>query len=155
MKKILIALLICVSVLSLAGCSNPSNTSDEPNSSSISETVKGNSSSNATVSTDEVKYANKIPDPADIFKTGNISVLDKDGGKAYIFRVENYQDGEYENYVAKCKEMGFSDVSYDSENDGGKMFGAYDTSGEYWVEVLLGNDSKNITVTCKESTKKN
>ena len=94
-----------------------------------------------------------IPNPEEIFKNGEVSIVDKDGGSAYIFQVRGFEDAEYETYVSKCKEMGFVDIAYESENDGGKMFGAYTEDGQYWVEVLLGNDNGILAVTCKESTK--
>lgn len=102
----------------------------------------------------DIKYADLIPKPEDIFKNGDVSIIDSDGGSAYIFQVRNFEDEEYESYVSKCKEMGFTDVSYESENDGGKMFGAYTEDKQYWVEVLLGNDNGILAVTCKKSTKK-
>lgn len=161
MQKIIMFLLVVITGVVFAGCSN-SPTVPQTNELTSSATGQETSnilseiSSNSTESKEEtkVKYAEIIPKPEEYFKQGDITVVDEDGGKAYIFQVRNFQDGEYEAYVAKCKEMGFSDISYESENDGGKMFGAYTEDGTYWVEVLLGNDNGILAVTCKESTKK-
>ena len=103
--------------------------------------------------TNSIKYADMIPSPEEYFKNGEVSIIDADGGKAYILQVRNFEDEEYKLYVLKCKEMGFTIVSYESENDGGKMFGAYTEDGKYWIEVLLGNDSGILSITCKENTK--
>lgn len=130
--------------------------SEELNSTKSEETSSVESEElNSTESEEssDIKYADMIPDPEKIFENGTISVVDKDGGKAYIFQVRNFEETEYETYVSLCKEMGFTDVSYETENDGGKMFGAYTEDGKYWVEVLLGNLNGILAVTCKESTK--
>lgn len=103
--------------------------------------------------TNSVKYADMIPSPEECFKNGEVSIIDADGGKAYILQVRNFEDEEYELYISECKEMGFTNVSYETETDGGKMFGAYTEDGKYWVEVLLGNDSGILSITFKESTK--
>ena len=51
-----------------------------------------------------------------------------------------------------CKNIGFSDVTYEGENDGGKMFFAYTEDGEYYLEVMLGKQIEAIDVCCKTST---
>lgn len=149
MKKITRFILIAFVTIMMAGCSDSATKASNQDSEAVSNVY----SENKSESIKEVKYADMIPDPVVHFKNGEISIIDSDGGKAYIFQVRNFQDGKYEAYVAECKEMGFSDISYDSENDGGKMFGAYSEDGKYWVEVLLGNDNGILAVTCKESTK--
>lgn len=97
----------------------------------------------------EVKYAPMLPDPELIFSKGSFYELDPDGGKAYIFEVKNYNDGEFESYVAKCKKMGFDDVVYDTDID----FGAYSTDGKYWVQVNLDSKKNVIYIVCQESKK--
>lgn len=151
MRKIVSFIVISVIVISLAGCSiSMSNHSEK-----IGLKDKQTKTRNDTQVKDssDIKYADMIPEPKDYFKNGEISIVDQDGGNAYIFQVRNFQTKEYEAYVAKCKDMGFTDVSYESENAGGKMFGAYTKDSKFWVEVLLGNDNGILAVTCKKSTK--
>ena len=124
----------------------------EPTSEQASEPTS-EQTSEPTESEPDVMYSEMIPDPNEIFKNGEIAVIDKDGGKAYIFQVRNYTDEEYQAYVSGCKELGFTDISYETENEGGKMFGAYTSDGEYWVQVLSGNETGILAVTCKKSTK--
>lgn len=163
MKRIIIFLTTLI-MLSMVACStdsqtdvviesqNENTTTENTESDENYDTSESNSEAVGLLETD-IKYADLIPKPEDIFKNGEISIVDSDGGSAYIFQVRNFEDGEYEDYISQCKEMGFTDVSYESENDGGKMFGAYTEDGTYWVEVLLGNDNGILAVTCKESTK--
>lgn len=164
MKRIIIFLATLIVMLSMVACSTDTSsdsvTEFQNESTTTENTESGESNNESEISSEAVealetdtKYADLIPKPEDVFKNGEVSIVDSDGGSAYIFQVRNFEDGEYESYISQCKEMGFTDVSYESENDGGKMFGAYTEDGTYWVEVLLGNDNGILAVTCKESTK--
>lgn len=164
MKRAIIFLTTLIMMLLIVACSadtqtdvvtesqNENTTTENTESEESDATSETNSEAVESLETD-TKYADLIPKPEDVFKNGEVSIVDSDGGSAYIFQVRNFEDGEYESYISQCKEMGFTDVSYESENDGGKMFGAYTEDGTYWVEVLLGNDNGILAVTCKESTK--
>lgn len=139
MKKILngvVALALAVSMCT--GCSENSNN-------------KNTNSSKTTES--EVAFSSLIPEPKEVFKNGEISILDGDGGSTYLVRVKNYQEGEYEEYVKRCKDAGFDDVDYETTNNGGKMFGAYDKNKEYSISVMLGNEIESISITCKKVSK--
>lgn len=161
-KKVLVAMM--ATTLLLAGCSSNTTNSevkDEPTKVEAQEDkdkaseVKSEEPASETETTDDVKFADMIPDPKDIFANGEVSVVDQDGGKQYLFQVTNYTEDEVNTYIEGCKEMGFSEIKYDDTNDGGRMFGAYTEDGKYWVEVLMGNDSKIVAVTCKISRKYN
>ena len=149
MKKIFVFVIAATMILTITACSPETQTDSKMESQS---TIEGTSSIES-VEVSDIKYADMIPNPEEIFKNGEISIVDQDGGSAYIFQVRGFENAEYESYISMCKEMGFVDVSYETENDGGKMFVAYTEDGQYWVEVLLGNDNGILAVTCKESTK--
>lgn len=162
MKKIFVFVIAAAMMLTMNACSSGTQTDSATESQSKVETTSSAESEESTAELEndsqskevaDIKYADMIPNPEEIFKNGEVSIVDKDGGSAYIFQVRGFEDAEYETYVSKCKEMGFVDIAYESENDGGKMFGAYTEDGQYWVEVLLGNDNGILAVTCKESTK--
>lgn len=101
----------------------------------------------------DILYADLLPVTSDYFESGEITIIDPDGGSAYAFRVTNYQEGEYEAYTEACKNIGFDDVTYEGENDGGKMFYAYSGDGKYYLQVMLGYQIEAIDISCKESTK--
>lgn len=129
---------------------------DEPkkDSDSSSNTSEPAQNPEDTTNNTDIKYIEMIPDPESIFKTGKITVTDQDGGKAYIFNVTNYSDGEFESFVSGCKEKGFTDISYETSHEKGKDFGAYSSDGKYWVQVNLDTENKIIYVTCQQSKKK-
>lgn len=157
MKKNIIIALMATTLL-LAGCSSnttnsevkdePTKVEDQEDKDKASE-VESEDPASETETTDDVKFADMIPDPNEIFANGQIYINDLDGGKSYFFQVENYTEDEYDAYVQGCKDMGFTKIQYESESDGGKMFGAYTEDEKYWVEVLLGNKTNLISVTCK------
>lgn len=156
MKKIYVLLLAVAMMLSLVACSSGEAssvdvTTKQAETSEVVETTTADITEAQSES--DIKYADLIPNPESIFPAGSISIVDPDGGKAYILQVTNYEDEEYETYISKCKELGFTDISNESDNEGGKMFAAYTEDGKYWVEVLLGNETKIIAITCKASSK--
>ena len=161
MKKNLIIALMATKLL-LAGCSgNKTNSEvkDEPAKVETQENkdevsgVKSKEPASETESTDDIKYADMIPDPSEVFPDGSFLVLDEDGGKMYLFQItNNYTRDEYDAYVEGCKEMGFTKVKYEiNDDDGSKWFGAYTEDGKYWVEVV--DDLEKVSVTCKTSSK--
>lgn len=171
MKKI-VCLVVIVLVLALVGCariqpavaegpiispaptmaivvSNPTQEAQQ-----IEETPVYTEMPSMSPDLSSIKYADMIPDPKSVFVNGEIQVTDADGGKAYIFNVTGYADGEYKAYTAKCVEMGFTNVVYDDGNDKGLEFGAYTKDKQYWVQVDLDKTKNIIYVICQKSKKK-
>lgn len=141
MKRIVVVFFVLLIICSAFGCSTEENTEPKNNETSAYDKT----------STNEIKYADLIPDPKSVFKNGTISIIDPDGGKAYSFRVTGYKDGEFDSYISTCKDMGFINIENESENDGGKMFMAYTNDKEYYIRVFLGNEIEAIDISCKKS----
>ena len=142
MRKKVLTISIGLFIMVLCSSCATSSSDDDKNTEMINDKSKINS---------DIKYADMIPDPESIFKTGTITIIVPDGEEAYAFRITNYVDGEYETYVQECKQMGFSDIQYEGANEGGKMFMAYTSNKEYYLEVFLGNDINAIDVSCKKA----
>lgn len=157
MKRAITIFLIGIMMLVMSACGGkPASDEIEMESESVGTTEEQDSSTSDTKtesSEDEIHYADLLPVTTDYFKNGEISIIDPDGGTAYSFRVANYQDGEYEEYIEACKSNGFDDVTYEGENDGGKMFYAYSGDGKYYLQVMLGYQIEAVDIICKESTK--
>ncbi len=154
MKKVIALLAATMMVVTVAGCSDSGDdeaSSNDISSSAVSETETSSEESDVVSSESGVDYAAIIPDPEEYFPNSDISVV-LDNDTSYMFQVRNYEAEEYEAYVAKCKEMGFADISYDTETSGGRMYGAYSADGEYWVEALRGDSSGIVSVICQAST---
>lgn len=157
MKKLILFFVSIVLVVMFEACAKSnenkdpkSNPSDNAKTNQIVSTVDTKESKENQI--EETKFAPLIPKPEDIFSEGIVSIIDSDGGMQYFFRVTNYKDGEYETYIAKCKEMGFSDVHSELETSGGKMFLAYTEDNSYYLQVYLGYETNAIDVICKKVT---
>ena len=91
-KKVFIAMM--ATTLLLAGCSSNTTNSevkDEPTKVEAQEDkaseVESEEPTSETEATDDVKYADMIPDPNEIFANGQMSIITPDGGDSYSFRV--------------------------------------------------------------------
>ena len=162
-KQLLGLCLVILMLFSLVACREPTSpqVSITPEAERFSPTPSLSTSPSpslsespvVTTSTDEISYANMIPDPLLIFVSGEMTVTDPDGGKAYMFFVTGYTQGEWSTYVEKCIELGFNDVQYNSETE----FGAYTEDGKYWVQLGIDNDpdTEIVYISCQTSTKNN
>lgn len=137
MKKYMFIILSMMMVMTVAGCSEASKEKSEPIS-EASESV--------------TKAIDVIPNPEDIFSEGDVATIMTDPSAYY--QVKNYKDGEYEEYVKACEEMGFTNVEHESESYGNKIFMAYDEDHEYYLEVSLVGQSQLIDIVCKEVEEK-
>ena len=140
-----ILLLVLLGMFTISGCSK--STAKESQNKRIDSTISESKDDT------EIKYADLIPDPEVIFPNGSISVTDTDGGKAYIFEVSDFNDGEFDSYISRCKELGFDDISYETSHEKGKDFGAYSSDGMYWVQVNLDAEKNIIYVICQAAKK--
>jgi hypothetical protein len=89
------------------------------------------------------------PKPEETFKDGKISVLVHDSKETYAFRINDIKYDEYDTYVRASKDAGFSNIHYEGENDGGKMFMAYTEDEDYYLEAFLGYEIDAVDVSCK------
>ena len=159
MKKLLAMVVSVIMVLCLVACGGDSDSStsttpsQEQASSVVSESQPVEDSSVMSEASEEISYASMMPDPAVIFPNGTITITDGDGGTAYIFNVTGYADGEFESFVAGCKDLGFTQVEYETSHDKGQDFGAYTEDGAYWVQVNWDSENEIIYVICQESKK--
>lgn len=133
MKKVLAIMLLFV--LTLTGCSD------------VTEPMPTASADPEIKEEALFRYADLIPDPEEMFQDIAIDIQDQDGGKAYIFTVNNATEDYFVEYIRECKERNFAEVSYET----GESFGAYSIGGEYWVEVHYTDDDQSMMVVCQKS----
>lgn len=156
-KKIWIIVIIAVLLLAMCGRGGSSTKTEAVktnNSETEAETTASLTESESDTELD-ICYADLLPKTEDYFKKGEVMDIVPDSGEQYVFRITGYQDGEYEAYIDACKDLGFDDVTYEGENQGGKMFFANSNDGKYYLEVMLGYQIEAIDVTCKLNTKDN
>ena len=139
MKKVLCLLVIVSVIFIVSGCGeSASNTKVEETEQVVTTAINDN----------DIRYADMIPSN-DIFKNGEFTIIDSDGGSTYAFSVTGFTDEEFKEYVAQCKELGFDDVTYDLDS----RFGAYSTDGKYWVQLSKESDG-SLSIICQKSKNK-
>ncbi|MBQ9375860.1 MAG: hypothetical protein IJU04_05960 [Ruminococcus sp.] len=94
------------------------------------------------------EFTTFVPNPDETFKKAEINEFDGNGGNTYLVQVTNYQDGEFEQYVKKCQEAGFNNITEQTNDSKGKTFGATDKNGELAISVVLNNSIKAIIISC-------
>lgn len=147
-KKVFIAMM--ATTLLLAGCSSNTTNSevkDEPTKVEAQE-----DKASETEATDDVKYADMIPDPNEIFANGQMSIITPDGGDSYSFRVNGFTADEGEKYIEECKNLGFTYEQMDTTNsDGVRSIRFFTEDKKYSVYVCTNVDKDYVDVVCKKS----
>lgn len=151
MKKYLTIILAVIFTMVMAtGCSEKEDDTPVDNEPTVTETAGTTESTDdaeETTKETEMKYADLIPDPSIMMENPSINVYDQDGGRMYMFAVQNCNADAYSKYVSECKNRGFTDIMCDTED----MFGAHSSDGEYWVQVQFIKDSGTVNVTCSKA----
>lgn len=160
MKKNLIIVLMATTLL-LAGCSSNTTNSevkDEPTKVEAQEDraktseVESEEPDSETENTDDIKYADMIPDPKDIFTEGEISIITPDGGDSYSFRVNGFTEDEGEQYIEECQNAGFTYSQMDTTNsDGVRSIRFFTEDKKYSVYVCTNVVNNYVDVVCKKS----
>lgn len=149
MRKTKLLAIVCAAVMLTACGTNNSGTEKSVSSekdtrtssvssvktpeTSVQPTASGQSEVNSEP--DEL-YAPLLPKNEEIFPDSEIKVYDSDGGIEYAFTVSNYKNEEYDAYVAKCRELGFTAVQIEQKPDNGSwVFNAHTADEKYFVVV--------------------
>lgn len=117
--------------------------------SSMEDISAPDSSVESITETSDILYAALIPDPKSVFSNGKITITDPDGGKGYSFEVFGFTENEYETYIDECKKLGFTEISYEKEEE----FGAYSSDKEYWLMVVPKSSENKVWISCSKSQK--
>lgn len=134
MKKTILITILTILASALIACSKKDVTQNA---------VNGNTQE--SLNANNVSYIDMIPNLESIFKDGEFELVDGDGGSAYIVYISNYNYGEFAKLVTECKDMGWLDVAYDSEND----FGAYKDDKSFWLQANQDNEKGIIYIICQ------
>lgn len=161
MKKLLF-IIVGVLTMSMIGCSgstdntpvestNEDNDNDvaEENVNSETEDEEVTDSEDEGTKDDGIKCSDVMPDPKEVFKNGTINIV-TGSENLYTFIVSNYTDEEYDTYIEECKNMGFSDVSYELVGDEAKTFGAATEDGVFRCTISMEIDNGTVTVSCQK-----
>lgn len=92
------------------------------------------------------KMSEMIPNPQKYFLgDANITTL-QDDDKGLYYYVENCSEDDYDKYVEKCKELGFSNIEYQSSDEKQKLFTATNDDGTYKLDVDMELNKKYVNI---------
>lgn len=158
-KKVFIAMM--ATTLLLAGCSSNTTNSEVKDEQTKVEAqedkyktseVESEEPASETETTDDVKFADMIPDPKDIFANGQMSIITPDGGDSYSFRINGFTADEGEKYIEECKNLGFTYEQMDTTNsDGVRSIRFFTEDKKYSVYVCTNVDKGYVDVVCEKS----
>lgn len=92
-------------------------------------------------------YESLLPSKEEIFPDGIFTVIDEDDGGSFIYTVENWTDTQFREFVDGCKELGFTDISFDTVH----AYGAYTVDGIYFVQLDVDESSGTLYIICQTS----
>ena len=147
-KKFLASLVLCILVIQLVACGTPTSQENitDMNQINDTETIEQPTETES----DDISFADMLPDHEMFFKNGNVTVIDSDGGTSYCISVMNITKDEYDSFVDACKTGSFSKVTF----KGQEMFQArtsdemYYVSVQYWVESETDATQNSVNITC-------
>jgi len=153
MKKVLIFVVLAATLL-LSACGNPTTVSnwgkevdvldedapkiDSNEQSSIIPDFTPESTTKTTIGLEDVwpSPEDVLPDPALIFTEGEINPLYSDSAGIYWVVIYDATEEQWRQYVAACKELGFTDIEYERGHDY-LEFCARTIDGEYEVKTTF------------------
>ena len=140
MKKLISVVMVVIMAMSFAACSKTPKAEV-----STSETTK---STTETTKAAKSVCANLIPHPNDVMSDKIEISMTSSIEDACFYRVENAEKSDFESYVKKCKDMGFTIIEVEGTITGGNTFCAYNEEKTYALQVLYSSTTGEITIAC-------
>lgn len=154
MKKILSMLLVLTITISLVACGGGETESKNDAATTKKEQTESTDKTENTEeneSSDDIKYADMIPDPEEIFKNGTVNICIPDGGDSYMVRVYEFTEEEGGEYVERCKNMGFTYVQMDNTSNNCRSLRLFTDDKKYSVYISLHSTDNYVDISCKKS----
>lgn len=167
-KRLFIGLVVGAMCVGLVGCGgNSSNGSDDNGGSSVSTEAESESETDTETeeaSSEESTLSNAdmskilltgigkmLPDPSEYF-SGKLD--GGDHGDSLIMWIEDTTIDEFNAYMDKCKEAGFTKVDNSGADDSGIMYWAYTEDGKYYLDLFYSTSDKTTEIQLDEVKEK-
>lgn len=164
-RRLFIGLVVGAMCVGLVGCGgNSSNAGSESgkNVSTESETetkveTEEASSEESTLSNADMSkillagIGKMLPDPSEYF-SGKLD--GGDHGDSLIMWIEDTTIDEFNAYMNKCKEAGFTKVDNSGADDSGIMYWAYTEDGKYYLDLFYSTSDKTTEIQLDEVKEK-
>ena len=157
-KRLFIGLLVGAMCVGLVGCGGDSNNagSDGNGSSASVSTESESDTETEEASNEESTLSNAdmskilltgigkmLPDPSEYF-SGKLD--GGDHGDSLIMWIEDTTIDEFNAYMDKCKEAGFTKVDNSGADESGIMYWAYTEDGKYYLDLFYSTSDKTTEI---------
>lgn len=165
-KRLFIGLLVEAMCVGLVGCGGDSNNagSDGNGSSASVSTESESDTETEEASNEESTLSNAdmskilltgigkmLPDPSEYF-SGKLD--GGDHGDSLIMWIEDTTIDEFNAYMDKCKEAGFTKVDNSGADESGIMYWAYTEDGKYYLDLFYSTSDKTTEIQLDEVKEK-
>lgn len=165
-KRLFIGLLVGAMCVGLVGCGGDSNNagSDGNGSSASVSTESESDTETEEASSEESTLSNAdmskilltgigkmLPDPSEYF-SGKLD--GGDHGDSLIMWIEDTTIDEFNAYMDKCKEAGFTKVDNSGADESGIMYWAYTEDGKYYLDLFYSTSDKTTEIQLDEVKEK-
>lgn len=162
-KRLFIGLLVGAMCVGLVGCGGDSNNAGSGSSESVSTEsesdteTEGASSEESTLSNADMSkilltgIGKMLPDPSEYF-SGKLD--GGDHGDSLIMWIEDTTIDEFNAYMDKCKDAGFTKVDNSGSDESGIMYWAYTEDGKYYLDLFYSTSDKTTEIQLDEVKEK-
>lgn len=167
-RRLFIGLVVGIMCVGLVGCGgNSSNAGSDGNGSSASVSTEAESESDTETeeaSSEESTLSNAdmskilltgigkmLPDPSEYF-SGKLD--GGDHGDSLIMWIEDTTVDEFNAYMDKCKDTGFTKVDNSGADESGIMYWAYTEDGKYYLDLFYSTSDKTTEIQLDEVKEK-
>lgn len=166
-KRLFIGLLVGAMCVGLVGCGGNGSNAGSGSSESVStesesdtETdteTEGASSEESTLSNADMSkilltgIGKMLPDPSEYF-SGKLD--GGDHGDSLIMWIEDTTIDEFNAYMDKCKDAGFTKVDNSGSDESGIMYWAYTEDGKYYLDLFYSTSDKTTEIQLDEVKEK-
>lgn len=162
-KRLFIGLIVGTMCVGLVGCGGNSSNTGSGSSESVStesesdtETEEASSEESVLSNADMSKIllagiGKMLPDPSEYF-SGKLD--GGDHGDSLIMWIDDTTIDEFNAYMDKCKDAGFTKVDNSGSDESGIMYWAYTEDGKYYLDLFYSTSDKTTEIQLDEVKEK-
>lgn len=168
-KRLFIGLLVGAMCVGLVGCGGNSINTGSGSSESVSTESESDTDTKTDTETEEASseestlsnadmskllltgIGKMLPDPSEYF-SGKLD--GGDHGDSLIMWIEDTTIDEFNAYMDKCKEAGFTKVDNSGADESGIMYWAYTEDGKYYLDLFYSTSDKTTEIQLDEVKEK-
>lgn len=168
-RRLFIGLVAGTMCVGLVGCGGNSSNAGSGSSESVSTEAESDTETDTDTETEEASseestlsnadmskilltgIGKMLPDPSEYF-SGKLD--GGDHGDSLIMWIEDTTIDEFNAYMDKCKEAGFTKVDNSGADESGIMYWAYTEDGKYYLDLFFSTSDKTTEIQLDEVKEK-